>query len=260
MAVIETYTVRTRGYGLPDYAQPQPTGQVAVGPVYTSTDVGELAARLKSIDTFDRRGNIIFLDSFEDGILKWEPTGGAGGGIAWEGNHALHGGFCLKLYTNDLEGYSYQIAKRCAYPVLSKIGFEIATQHDHFLSRVHMNIILYDGVLQHFGSVHYDRVSDLCWYRNSGGVYVPLEGTVTTYDDVFNVMKLVIDFTKDEYVRFIINNTAFDMSGIAIQSFGSPVPPYLYMSFAITNNSDNVSTAYVDSAIITQNEPANPVE
>ncbi|GAH92629.1 unnamed protein product, partial [marine sediment metagenome] len=44
----EPYVVRTRGIGLPDYAQPKPVGSVPVGPIYTSTDVGELAARLGS--------------------------------------------------------------------------------------------------------------------------------------------------------------------------------------------------------------------
>lgn len=240
-------------HGGPDWGTSGP-----LATVYTVEDMAELAARLKSPDVFDRRGNIIFMDSFEDGIDKWLPTGGAGGGVDWEGNHAHHGGFCLKLYTDDDEGDSYQIARHGAYPVLSRIGFEIACQLKTFIAKAKMSIILYDGVLQHWGHVYYDRVLSSCWYQKSGGGMVELEGAIDTYHEVFNIMKLVVDGTKNEYVRLIFNNKVFDMSGIPLWSFGSLASPHLYMSFAITNNSDNVAITYVDSAIITQNEPAQP--
>jgi len=50
-------------HGAPDW-----WGTEQTSTVHLVQDVGELAARLGSIVTFDRRGNVIWLTSFEDGL------------------------------------------------------------------------------------------------------------------------------------------------------------------------------------------------
>jgi len=51
--------------GHPDYGQAGPTSLIATVP-----DLGELAARLGSNNTWDRRGFILWYDDFEASVLR----------------------------------------------------------------------------------------------------------------------------------------------------------------------------------------------
>ncbi|GAI49683.1 unnamed protein product, partial [marine sediment metagenome] len=62
--------------GQPDY------GSSAVKEVAgTLADMGELAARLSSIVEYDRRGDVVYLDDFEEPVLKWSPLAAGAGYI-----------------------------------------------------------------------------------------------------------------------------------------------------------------------------------
>ena len=47
--------------------------------VFPLTDMAELAARLRSIDVYDRAGDVIALDDFQSGIDQWEHSGSGSG-------------------------------------------------------------------------------------------------------------------------------------------------------------------------------------
>ena len=53
-------------HGAPDWFGTTPQGMV-----HRVADLAELAARLGSPDVFDRRGNVLFMDSFENGQNNW---------------------------------------------------------------------------------------------------------------------------------------------------------------------------------------------
>ena len=81
-------------HGHPDYG-----GAAPLATVYTLQDLAELAARLGSIDVFDRRGNVLLLDDFESGIKKWLFGGTGSYSAGWICDRAEHGGFCLSIQT-----------------------------------------------------------------------------------------------------------------------------------------------------------------
>ena len=50
-------------------------GQYAVKEVSASiSDMGEVAARLGSIDIYDKRGDVVFFDNFEGAFLRWNRS------------------------------------------------------------------------------------------------------------------------------------------------------------------------------------------
>ncbi|MFH1593720.1 MAG: hypothetical protein ABID09_03365, partial [Candidatus Omnitrophota bacterium] len=61
------------------HTNPDYTSKGKLNTITASTDNAELAVRLGSVVTFDRRGNVIFIDDFEGATLFW-TTGGAGVG------------------------------------------------------------------------------------------------------------------------------------------------------------------------------------
>ncbi|GAH29279.1 unnamed protein product, partial [marine sediment metagenome] len=93
--------------------------------VYTFDDLSELAVRLGSISQFDRRGDVIFQDSFEYGLGKWLLCGDkTGDEQILISKRSRSGGYCVKL-TGGSEGSLYSAMYiHLAYPVLSKLGME----------------------------------------------------------------------------------------------------------------------------------------
>ena len=253
------YTVKTRGIGLPDYAQAKPVGSVPVGPIYTSTDMGELAARLKSSDVFDRRGNIVWFDDFEDGVQKWTVVGDAGFGYAWDADHPHHSGHSLKFWTGAGAWWETYVSTWCPYPTLSKMGFEVAFRPDTELGALHFYTQMNDGTVQHRADIAYNLVTDRWTYLNAAGGYTFLPADIIIPVDHYSIIKVVCDFETDEYVRLIVNNATFNLGGIGIRATPSVVGPYLGATVNIVNQALGASTCYMDSAIITQNESDNPI-
>ena len=269
---VSSYSVKAKGIGLPDYAAPAPVGQVPVGPVHTLTDVGELAARLKSGNTFDRRGNVLWLDDFED-ALKWEPDigSGSGGSIALSAEAARSGaGSCKMTCPDTLGGYA-QIRRYSGYPVVSKIGSEISftLPPSPGFGQLLLELTLDDGTDWIVASVFWD-MSDPD-HRNHTLLLVTPTGGVVFADDLhsylqsiycFHTLKLVADFVNKKYLRFILDHRTWDLSEYDLQIMTGPlvsIGVHLHTSFYVENNEAGTNPfCYADDSIITQNEPDNP--
>ncbi len=88
--------------------------------------LSETASRLGSIDTFDRRGQVLWMDDFEGGISKWTLSGDAGYTIAASTDYAESGLVSCKMVTNAVLNNYAQIARMMPIPSLSKIGCEFS--------------------------------------------------------------------------------------------------------------------------------------
>ncbi|GAI16225.1 unnamed protein product, partial [marine sediment metagenome] len=109
-------------HGGPDWGTPGP-----LKTIYTLEDMAELVARLGSIVTFDRRGNIIWLDDFEGTLGKWGiETEGAGYSAQLSAEAARSGGFSAKLISPDDEEDRIGLKRWFPLPVESNIGFEFS--------------------------------------------------------------------------------------------------------------------------------------
>lgn len=254
-----TYDVASRGTGRPDYSIAVGKGQMPVGPIYTLSDLGELAARLKSIDTFDRRGNIIWLDDFEDNINKW-ATGGTGVGwsVALSTAAARNGGKSAILTTGNAIGNFAFIARRAPYPVLSKISFEISFVYNANISQYLIDVELYTGALYYRPRLRL-AAGLLAILESDGVTWTTIDPAVSLYDGVelFNTVKLVGDYLMGYYTRVILNNREYDVSTHRIQQGGSVVTPHLAGELTVYTAVNSNQSVYVDDAIIKQNEPPN---
>jgi len=95
-------------HGQPDYGM-----YTLANTIYRLTDMGELAARLGSINTYDRRGDVIFLDSFESGLTAWSPSSACtGSDLVQSAKHARSGGFSAKFVCGSDGTRQAQLAKQ----------------------------------------------------------------------------------------------------------------------------------------------------
>jgi hypothetical protein len=94
---------------------------------YRWSDFDELAARLGSPVSYDRRGDVIFIESFEhgDGMITW-ATGGAGSTAGLSLARARTGHFSAALYTPSVANAYAHLTRRGVYPAVSPLGAEIS--------------------------------------------------------------------------------------------------------------------------------------
>jgi len=225
---------------------------------YLLPDLAELAVRLGSIVTFDRRGDVIFLDDFEKGIQKWVFAGsGTGAGAVNSTESARNGEFSVKLTTGDAAGDYARLTRYSFPPVLSKIGFEISFTSDANVRHHQWGIGYYDGTNVHEGHIRFDvQNSNLQYYGDDAAWHIfatDIRVYGVTY--LFHTIKLVIDIENDRYTRFLFDEKSYDLSAYALNVAGSVLLPCLGMYIEITTNIAANLSIYVDDAIITQNEP-----
>jgi len=239
-------------HGGPDWST---GGQIST--VHTVEDLGELAARLGSIVTFDRRGNVIWMDDFESGIEKWMPVeGDAGAALVWSSEHARNGGFSAKLSTDDDTDDDAVMLTALPYPVLSRIGYEFSFLRDNYLKTLRLRIELSTDVETLYAEIEWTAATGIWLYVDDTGFYNLTPPTEFPIEySIFNTVKLVADYVKKEYVRLIVNNTVFDLSGKTLWSGLPLTDPSIIMNIIIVTSSNDVATLYTDDVIITQNEP-----
>jgi hypothetical protein len=221
--------------------------------------LAELAARLGSIHTFDRRGEVLWKDDFEDGITRWSPaTDGVGGSVVASSAYAKNGAVSAKLTTGNLIDNYALIQAFLSFPKLTKIGFEISFSYNDSLKAYQFGLELNDGVNFHSARLRYTTATGTLAIRTGIVTWVDLTPTQTLlngYHYLFNTMKLVFDTNAKKYVRAILNNQYYDISQYNVYSTPSVTAPYILSFVNVTTGVNSIQSTYVDDAIITQNEP-----
>lgn len=240
-------------HGQPDFGMYAATSTVA-----SMADMAELAARLGSIVTFDRRGNVIWLEDFEHDIGKWE-TGGLGTGmeVVISSEKARNGQFSAKLVGGSTLGGGAQIKRWSAFPVLGAMGLEVSFAIDSDLNVLYIYFYAFDGDDAIQGKLLYDHVNKKLQYEypvatwNNIATNLKLEVEYYT----FNTIKIVVDFKSQVWKRVILNEVEYPLPDVPLIVFGSGITPQFRIEIDNANVAGTNGTVYIDDVIVTQNEP-----
>ena len=240
-------------HGQPDFGQY--TQKITT---YGLSDMGELAARLGSIDTFDRRGDITFLEDFESSLVKWDiiPFGvGAGAHISSEA--CRFGSLSAKLTTGNVIDDYIQIHHFSPYPVKSAIGAESSFTVNANLARIVLYLRVYDGTNLNESAFRYTPATGVLEYQDftTGWTQLAAGVVLEALDHYFHLFKLVVDFSTGYYKRLIVNETEYDMSTLKYKIAADAGKPKLAAQFFIATAVNSNQSIYVDDFILTQNEP-----
>lgn len=234
----------------------------AIDTVYGIQDMGELAARLGSIDTHDRRGNVLWMDDFENGVLagKWsfvEHTAvtvevGLSTLRPKRGAFATRIAFTAAALVNDYG----RIRNRFCYPSLGKTGLEASFTSDDTRHNITVAMYRFDGTWQYSGSLQFDESTGVLSYLNSAGAYVAI-AAIATQVFAYCVVKLVIDLALNRYIRAIFNDVEFDLSAQGLRVTASAVTPVLeaMLRSVIVVLPVGATSTHFDDVILTTNEP-----
>lgn len=241
-------------HGTPDWG--------LVGPksvTYGLDDLGEAVARLGSPVIWDRRGDVILLDSFEVGLgLCSLETFNPGDYYRRTTDATRHGAIALLLHADGLDDSYARVEWWIAVPGSLQIGFELSFGARDEYEALYWQLLYFDRTNLHTAEIRYIRATRTLQYLDSGGNYQTLVTPLDLYVQLWpvHVFKLVVDFATGHYVRLIMSQYTFDMSTHALRIAGHVGYPMLDARFWIDGEANGGGEAIVDRCIITQNEPA----
>lgn len=233
-------------------------GYASTSTIHLLQDMGELAARLGSIVTFDRRGNVLFFDDFQTGLSRWsQGTVGAASSIYISLLTGLWGPYSIGFTAGPNAGDLCSLNRYFAYPVPSRIGLELASTLHSDVGNLYLNLAHRNDDETVRFRVRYLGSTDAFQYLDSAGAYQDLATGLGVYtgSDQFHHFKLVVDLTDNTYVRAIMDNHEYDLADI--EGYNVAHGPGVLVGTLISLESSGAASSVVNlgGVIITQNEP-----
>lgn len=220
----------------------------------------EVAARLNSISTFDRRGDVMWQDSGEDGLQRWVVSTSGLAYIVCSTGLARTGSTSLKMYNPAAE--NCQLIKSVPFASQSPFGFEASFARDlpggTTNIKIKFELDVYDGTNYLVGQLIYNEATTSLYYLDAAGADVLLSNAVDIAAAAFNfsTIKLVIDTVKKQYVRCVLNGYVYNLRNIPLFEAAAASSPFLESIISLeTADGASESISYIDDVIITNNEP-----
>uniref|UniRef100_A0A6M3LZR8 Uncharacterized protein n=1 Tax=viral metagenome TaxID=1070528 RepID=A0A6M3LZR8_9ZZZZ len=240
-------------HGQPDFGAY--AAKVTVGSL---ADMAELAARLGSIVTLDRRGDVIFFDDFEAPILNW--TGkelGVGHEERLYPDKAFMGSQSVYLDPGGEMGDSTFIVRRFHATPNQCYGLE--ARKYQVLANAYFNITIWIYTDSKVYKAHwvYNSEEEKLFILDSGGEEKEIAANIKTYRlrDEWFPTKLVIDSLNWKYVRGLFLGKEYDLSDELMEEDTTDVPPCIELFAGVDNVTGTPTGVLYDNIILTQNEP-----
>ena len=221
-------------------------------------DLGEHAVRLGSPHLWDRRGDVLYITDFREGLGALAAQAiGAGGEVNLSTGLSRQGAYCVRLRTGSTLSRLALLQMLLGFQDWSVMGLE-------FSFGVPVGPTLMAGYFQwadaansYDARVVYDFALAEVRYFTTGSAWAVLQAGVILHLSTRpeHTMKMVVDMDRREYVRFLLDELAWDMRGTPIDVVA--LPGLTYRNFRIVHTSPVAINydAFVDNVIITQNEP-----
>jgi len=226
--------------------------------IFGNIDTGEMAARLGSIDTFERRGNVVLMETFEGPALQWiEDLNGDGAAANLSISQVRAGGQSCKLTAGEGVNGMAHIYRIIGALVTGRLGVETTFTLNADTKEIRYGVDWYDGTHVYNSLVMYDLLNKRFEYKNADGDATPFLSDIELLsgDDRWHVMKFVVDTATNKFVRFMADNISKDMTGMPIYIDDSDTLASIDTGISHISNHASVKSIYIDNFIVTQNEP-----
>lgn len=231
-----------------------------------STDVAELAARMRSIDVLERKGSVIFIEDFSGLLANWYPFASGGGSVNPVANHALRSPVSIRLIGDANIPDGAMITRRL--PIISNgrygvevnvsLAYDAVNTPADFLVRVrhYTGSILYQWQLRYKSDT---QRLDIMTGTLAAPVYVTLPvlpgiAWMETFNLYYNYVKMVYDTGAYNYGRFLFNSYGGDLSAYSAATGSNTTNPHDAI-FLVANSHAVSQAVYFSDLIITIDEP-----
>ena len=225
--------------------------------VYRLDDLAELAVRLGSIVKYNRSGNVLVLDGFEEGVNAWTLNRtGAWAEVEVSDEKAYNGQVALKVTSGTGVTPYAGIAKYIPPVSQCKIGLQSCFSLNSDVVDIRFQLTYGRDPLRHYFLVRYDHVAGELQYESAPGVFTPFATPGKLYDGSNNWhnIKIIADMVTGEHVRCYLDGEAYDMSGIFPLTGAWGQGSFLYAILRVYGDGATSGVVFFDNVIVTYNE------
>lgn len=220
----------------------------------------ELAARLGSAKSWDWRGDQYFYTDFSKGggnILKYPA--GTGSEIVIDPTYWVNGGYSLKMVGgSDGDEWAY-FNLYLDHPPSLMMGLEVNISGDNGYEYFYIRMKSYIGGKIYWGALkleidgapHMYILNDAGDWTDVGINYLGVN------IEMFNHLKLVVNFDAKTYERVMWADTEVDVSGYDLYQLGGGFLNQVIITCHLQARSGNNDVRYLDYLLCTVNEPSN---
>lgn len=239
-------------HGAPDWFNVNP-----METFYSLTDLGELAARLGCPSRIDRRGKVIWYDTFTSGLGAWDSFAyGAGSGVRLVMAPTVSPGGAMQIDAGTTMGGNAWAMTHLVAPLTARAGLEWYWTHPgtHGIALVIIETLInrtsymcgvrYDGAT---GNVHF-------WPIAVPPVLTHELGNTIYYPNSYHNYKLVVDFATAHGVYLMVDGVPVDISDVPIYTSSVGAQNGINVSFIADNLTDTGTIVYVDDVVYTWGE------
>jgi hypothetical protein len=217
----------------------------------------ELAARLGSPVTYDWRGQVLYLNTFERGYGAMRPAmSGTGASVSVVPELAMTGGYCVKLVGGSNVATYAQVKIYISGPPSGRIGGMARFAPDGTSKGFAILVTLVTDGFVYVGGVRINLDTDDIEYVSESPTYTKF-ADVSLYKikQYWYGLKVVCDFTTKKYVRAMFGRTEWDLSAIDLVKGVAATEEYLTGACEVHSRSGYNDTVYVDQFVLTVGEP-----
>lgn len=208
--------------------------------------------------TMDGNGDIIFFDSFEGGLSKWHQE--AAGAIEHgriSAEHSRGGNWSAELRVGAAGGSWRYLRATIPVDAPNRFGAEFNFTLPDLICHPQFQLYYHDFTYYYPFSIRYDGPGRDLQYWDETGAWVDF-ATFTwerSPEYYFHPVKLVIDATKLEYVKFIARGTEYDLTGKKTTATAQTARRAIVPGYHWQNVTPIAKSSFLDDVIITTNEP-----
>ena len=225
--------------------------------VFALVDLGELAVRLGSIDTFDRAGNVIWMEDFERGRNNWETAVvGSGSAVVLTSEVAKSGEYALKLTAGAATDRYAVVARGYPFRIQGKHGVELSLAMVATAPVLTVRLENYDGTTLGYASLRYTPSTGTLAILTGATTWTTIAAGINLYVGKygFHTLKLVVDWANLKYVRLLLNHLVYDLSAHSVPSTTSATASFELVQVTVQPEVAATGVVYIDDVIVTINE------
>jgi len=218
----------------------------------------EHAIRMGYPQVFERTGNLLFIEGFENGLGDWNPNQSHAANAPQLATRGLmRSPYCVKLVIDPTPAGFSSIRKHLGYPYVTTFGLEYSFLADDSFGLLLWGIIIYTGEFKYTVWSSYSDVTHLWAVLDD----VPAYQTVLDYDIgawdhmSWHTVKVVADLVNEQYARMSVDKYDMGISQYVVRKQPDVTPPYIYLGIDTFIAGARVVNIYVDNVILTINEP-----
>jgi hypothetical protein len=225
--------------------------------IHASEDINELAARLGSVDVFDRRGNVIRIYTFESGMGDVSPTAYISGSVNYlTVSPTYHGLPVIDMYTTMNATAYTRIYGYGPTELASSFGIEFIFSQANNNNQIDFGLAYVIGGYNYSAAIRLSQTWAAAHYYNSSGTWTQIAGSYPVGQSplYFHHLKFAIDISGNQYLRMIFNSSHVSLAGIPMKKSSTTADPVV--SWYVKQYGSNVTGCdlYLAAVILTINE------